>query len=241
MTTTRIADLPNPSGNEFSLKDSQFTRSGESPNNTYTPINVHPNPYGYEDAVSAVSTNPPILPTPQNTSENINKQMPQITPFLEQSLNLTSEQKNMIQNTPHQRIPSRDIHISKTEYTQDESANPNYIPPPSTTYRREQDYVKEHILDNERKRQEKMKKKNQSEFFDKIWEVLQIPTMISLLFFFFQYPILDKLIFRRLNYEGFSLYGNDGNMNLYGNITKSILFGVCIYTIMKTTDYISSI
>ena len=41
--------------------------------------------------------------------------------------------------------------------------------------------------------------------------------------------------------QGLFVYGNDGNMNLYGNITKSILFGVCIYTIMKTTDYISSI
>jgi len=230
MATTRIADLPNSSGNH------SMSKGGDALNNTYTPINIHPNPYGYEDAVAGVSTNPPMPPTPQNTSDNINKQMPQITPFLEQSL--TPEQMNMIQNTPLQKIPSRDIHISKTEYTQDEASLPNHIP---TTYRREQDYVKEHILDNERKRQEKMKKKNQSDFFDKIWEVLQIPTMISLLFFFFQYPILDKFLFRRLNYGGFSLYNSDGNINLYGNIVKSVLFGVCIYSIMRTSDYIASI
>lgn len=241
MTTTRIADLPNSSGG--GSINTMGTTNGESAlnNNTYTPINVHPNPYGYEDAVSGASNNPPLLPTPQNTSDNINKQMPQITPFLEQSLNLTLEQINMIQNTPLQKIPSRDIHISKTEYTQDEGALPNYIPPLPNTYQREQDYVKQHILDNDKKRQDRMKKKNQSEIFDKIWEVLQIPTMISLLFFFFQYPVLDKLIFRRLNYGDFSLYGSDGNINLYGNIIKSILFGFCIYTIMRTTDYIASI
>lgn len=253
MSTTRIADLPNGgNGGE------DFTNN---PANTYKPINVHPNPYGYEDAISNVSKSNPNVPSPpQNTSDNMNKQ-PQ---FLEQprdllrnqqeqsrtmpshvtlnnDTNLTLEQINMIQNTPQQKIPSRDIYIPKTNYTQDEVTIPNYIPPTTTTHRREQDYVKEHMIDNEKKRQAKIKNKNQSEFFDRIVEIIQFPAMISILFFIFQYPLLDKLIFRRLNSETLVLYGSDGNMNIYGNAAKSLLFGICVYSIMKTVDYISSI
>jgi hypothetical protein len=230
MATTRIADLPNSSATNNDIQ-----------NNTYIPINVHPNPYGYDNTVTGGAGG--IIP--QNTTDDkfALQRSNENSLFTERNgENLTQDQMNMLRNTPVQRIPSRDIHVSKADYIQDESSVPNYIPPTSTnTYRREQDYVKQHILDNEKKRRDRMTRKNQSELFDSIWEVIQIPFMISTLFFIFQYPFLDKLIFRRLNSEMIVLYESDGNMSFYGNLLKSVIFGVCIYFIIRASDYIASI
>ena len=53
-TTTRISDLPDPNSQHMQQQQSQYmnqsqpTKLTEMPNN-YTPINVHPNPYGVSD------------------------------------------------------------------------------------------------------------------------------------------------------------------------------------------------
>jgi len=219
--TTRIADLP------FSVPSAPQGGGGGGPfsENNYTPINVHPNPYGYEDATVATTAPPP----PQNTSSGRGASVADLSP----------SQIQMLQNTPPQKVPSRDIHVSNTDYTQDETVIANYIPPPRPD--RGIDYIKEYEMDNVRKQSEHAKKRNQSERFDWIMDQIQFPTLVAILFFIFQYPLVDKLALKWLDGVFIPLFNADGNYNLYGKVTKSVIFGVIIYMLSKTTEYISSI
>ena len=99
--TTSISELP--SENKITLtKD-------EGPGN-YTPINVHPNPYG-------ISDQNPIMPNPEQTQQT--QKTPQQNIYLE---------GNPMANMPQQRLPSRDIPMDTTQYSQDNQVQPDYIP-----------------------------------------------------------------------------------------------------------------
>lgn len=254
--STRIVDLPDNANNMPSLHPASQGVGQFAPGNanTYSPINIHPNPYGYEDsttnltAISTASTRDSSLRGGGVAGNNNHQQNQQNGMYYEtveqgnypQTQNaLTQEQMQKIQETPYHKIPSRDIHISKTEYTQDEQTTANYIPPLST-YQKEMDYVKEYEIENKKKNQEHQEKKNKSVLFDMIFHNIQYPLMISILFFIFQYPLIDLFLFKRLT-SILPLYESDGTMNLYGKAAKSVLFGMGVFSILKTTEYIASI
>lgn len=236
--TTRIADLPENAVNMPGL----HPISNSIGNNTYTPMNIHPNPYGYDDPTTvttggittAASRDNSIrgldsTPIPNNGHEENRK---------EDISGLTPEQIDMIHNTPKHKVPSRDIHLSKSEYTHDEKIQANYIPPipTSTTYERERDYIKDH--ENKNNQNTENKTKNQSQLFDQIYGVIHYPLMISMIYFIFQYPLLDNIILYRID-PFFKIYGSDQNLNFYGNVVKSLLFGLAYFVLFRTIDYIS--
>jgi len=254
--STRIVDLPDNANNMPSLHPGsqgvgQFAQANA---NTYSPINIHPNPYGYEDSTANItgiptsSTRDSSLRGGGTVGNNNHQQNPHNEmyydmadqgTYLASQNSLTQEQIQQIQGTPYHQIPSRDIHISKTEYTHDQRTTANYIPPLST-YQKDMDYVKEHEIDNEKKKQEHQQKKKKSAIVDIIFQNIQYPLMISILFFIFQYPLIDLFLFKRLS-SFLPLYESDGTMNLYGKAAKSALFGMGVFSILKTTEYIASI
>ena len=75
----------------------------------------------------------------------------------------------------------------------------------------------------------KVSKENQ---FDKLYDDLQTPLMLAILFFIFQLPFLKKQLFLFVP----ALFMNDGNYNLYGFLVVSILFAVSYQTITKSLD-----
>jgi hypothetical protein len=67
----------------------------------------------------------------------------------------------------------------------------------------------------------------------------QTPLFVAILYFFFQLPVVNTMIFKRFSF--LSIYGEDGNFNFNGLLLKSLLFGNIFYSITKIVNFISNI
>ena len=86
--TTRIDDLP----------ENITMRMPNDEAQTYSPMNIHPNPYGN-------SLQPNVMPLPQSKPD------PKV---------------RFQEDNSHVRLPSRDIPMDQSMYQQDEEIQPNY-------------------------------------------------------------------------------------------------------------------
>lgn len=232
---TRISDLPLDNNMQISSSISntiqpQQTKKvsfEESQNQNYIPINVHPNPYG-------ISTQNPIMPPPQQP--NISQKQPIMSqayiPPPPQSQFLSEDQQIELQQLSHQRIPSRDIHHDTTMYQQDVQIKPNYIPKSNVS----SDYVRDSEEMTEKNYKEYQQKKKEKNQLDNIISEFQTPIFIAILFFFFQLPVINKLIFKKFSF--LSLHDADGNFNFYGLLLKSIFFGSVYYSVFKSIHFL---
>lgn len=66
-------------------------------------------------------------------------------------------------------------------------------------------------------------------FYQKWFDELKIPLLICCLFFIFQMPFYKQNLHKHFTF----LFQNDGNMNLYGYLTSSILFSVGYFILHK--------
>jgi hypothetical protein len=124
------------------------------------------------------------------------------------------------------QLPSRDIPINTDILTNDTHVQPNYIPPP-----RERNYIIESDEDiNSYYQKEKMENS-----LDSIYDELQGPILLGVLYFLFQLPFLKKLIFK---YFPFCCH-KDGNYNINGLILTCGLFGFIYYSLSKTVKHFS--
>jgi hypothetical protein len=72
-----------------------------------------------------------------------------------------------------------------------------------------------------------------------VYNEIQTPILIALLYFIFQMPYLNTILFSRFSF--LNLYHPDGNINFNGILIKSVLFGISFYSLMKAVDFISEI
>ena len=130
-------------------------------------------------------------------------------------------------------LPSRDIPRNTNRLTSDEQVQPNYIPEPS------KDSAKDYISEDEKKediiRQQRMKQ-NKEDTLDVLYNELQTPVLISVLFFLFQLPFFRKKLFKHIP----SLFSDDGHPNIYGFTFTSITFGAIYYMLQKTLKHFST-
>jgi hypothetical protein len=251
--TTRISDLPVDGGTRQSTtayasnippttisvsKAKTNKMDGEMPTN-YAPINSHPNPYG-------VSAQNPIMDIPSQTQFENNGQMPQVNNGQMPQVNngqmppeniqmIQATELESLQNLQHQRLPSRNIPQDTVQYSNDDQVQPNYIPKHNV----ERDYVKDQYDMTEQNLKEYEQKKLQLSYWDRVFTDFQTPIFIAVLFFFFQLPIINTIIFKRFSF--LSLYNADGNFNMIGLIFKSTLFGSLYYMVSKFTTFISEL
>jgi len=123
-------------------------------------------------------------------------------------------------------LPSRDIPLNTESLTKDAYVQPNYVPPPTN-----RDYIVENDEDiNKYYKEEKM---NNS--LDKIYDELQAPLLLAILYFLFQLPFFKKLIFKYLPFFCHS----DGNYNINGLLFTCGLFGFIYYSLSKTVQNFS--
>jgi Fe2+ transport system protein B len=145
-----------------------------------------------------------------------------------------SEQQMMeLQNMQQMRLPSRDIPIDTTNYSNDEQTQPNYIPKSNVS----SDYIRDYEETTDKHIREHEQKKYRESRIDAILTELQTPILICILFFIFQLPLINSMIFKKFSF--LSLHNEDGNFNFYGLLFKSILFGSLYYSVQKITDFIS--
>ena len=125
-------------------------------------------------------------------------------------------------------LPSRDIPQTQSHITQDDEIKQNFIPGDNDDYIDE--YRSEHdIMNNYMKKQENNNKA------DDIYNKLQTPILMSVLYFIFQLPVVKKLFLKLFP----AFYHKDGNLNLTGFIVNSVLFSISYYIINYSIDYFS--
>lgn len=218
ISVTRIVDLPE--GPYMGAGAIGMGQGGGMPqggmggfSNTYMPIDVHPNPYG-------IPQPPPggMLP-PEHTQGRSTNGGPMGAPAY-------------IPDVP-QRLPQRDIPMNMMEHTQDEQIQPNYIPPPPKLT---SDYIQEYQVSQDRQIREYEEKKMREKTREHWLDAIQWPILVGLLYFVFQLPIINTLVFKRFSF--LSIYKDDGNFNLLGLTLKSGVFAVLYLGIQKTLSLI---
>ena len=135
------------------------------------------------------------------------------------------------------QLPSRDIPRTTDAITNDPQIQPNYIPEPNKNNIQE-DYINEMQRSQQSTNEiinEHNKKTNFSNSLDNLYEEIQTPLLLTILFFIFQLPIFKKYLFMYLPF----LFFNDGNYNLKGYIVISILFGCIYYFSNKVVNIVS--
>ena len=123
-------------------------------------------------------------------------------------------------------LPSRDIPQQTEQLTSDVQTQPNYVPPPQT-----RDYINE--ADNNIN-EYYAKERNQSSL-DNIYDELQAPLLLAVLYFLFQLPIFKKNVFKYLPFFCHA----DGNYNFNGLVFTCALFGFIYYSLSKSVKHFS--
>jgi len=126
-------------------------------------------------------------------------------------------------------LPSRDIPQNTLPRQSDQEIKPNYIPNNTET-----DYIGD-ILDREKILQDNTRKQNQNDNMDYLYEQLQLPILVSIVYFIFQLPAVRKNVLTFLP----SLFNKDGNPNLSGYVFNSIMFGISYIFLTRGINYLS--
>jgi hypothetical protein len=208
-STTRIDELPD----NITMR----IPSEEQKNPTYAPMNIHPNPYGN-------SLQPNIMPLPQSKPDNRAR-----------PVYLPQEHREIVHNTPHMRMPSRDIPMDESMYQSDEEIQPNYIPRAKLT----SDYVKDYEEVTESNIRKHERSIENASVVDRVLTQLQMPIMVALLFFIFQLPAMNTMFYR--NFSFLSVHNSDGNINYNGIALKSAIFGTAFYSLYNSIEYLTLI
>jgi|TARA_Y100000816_G_C26021800_1_gene534583 hypothetical protein len=170
-------------------------------------------------------------PTSQLTNPNPNYIPQQETNNVIQNNPNYNELINQLQKASNQgitQLPSRDIPMNQTETANDVEVKPNFVPPPPPT---QEDYIQNMQTPEQLINQNNNYIQNQNNL-EQFYTTIQLPLIVSLLYFIFQLPYFRQFIKKMLP----SLFGNDGNMNLYGFFFNSVLFGTIFFIINKFID-----
>ena len=127
------------------------------------------------------------------------------------------------------QLPSRDIPMTTSGHSTDPLIIPNYVPP-SPEYQR--DYIKNY--ENEADMVNNYNKNKQiSNSLDDMYNEIQVPLLIIILYFLFQLPFFKKMLYTYIPF----LFLNDGNYNINGYLFTSVVFGMLFHFILKTSFY----
>lgn len=188
------------------------------------------------------STSIDDLPTGENpnvTLETIDKPVQNVANVAQpQMAQLSPEDINKIvsgiQTASQQNLtslPSRDIPMNTMNVATDKQIQPNYVPES-----KQDDYIQQH--DTAQTIYEKQLAKERAKVKqDELYDQLQTPIMVMILFFLFHLPIVNKILYQYLP----ALFIKDGNMSFGGYLFKSVTFGASYFLIMKLIDYMSEV
>lgn len=135
-----------------------------------------------------------------------------------------------IQNTGQAgNIPSRDIPINTNNISLDKNSTPNYIPE-HKYYLDDIDFeTNDEIIDNKRK------KDNTKSSIETLYDELQIPILLGVIYFLFQLPIFNNSLAKYVSFT----FNVDGTINLSGIVFKSIMYALVYFILSKVLVNIS--
>jgi hypothetical protein len=118
-------------------------------------------------------------------------------------------------------LPIRDVPRNTESVVSDEQTMPNYVP------KAPHDYIREHHENTQSFLQHHERSTNRGESIDVVYETLQVPILLAILYFTFQLPVMRKYLLMYLP----SIFNKDGNHNLSGLLFIIILFSCTYYGI----------
>jgi len=130
------------------------------------------------------------------------------------------------------QLPSRDIPRSTEQITHDEQVQPNFIKQSV-----EEDYIKAHKNTPDVIVEKYIQQEETRNTMDAIYDEIQTPLLLTVLYFLFQLPIFKK----NLLYYLPLLFNKDTNINLNGLAFTSIMFGCSYYFLNKTMSKINKL
>lgn len=126
------------------------------------------------------------------------------------------------------QLPSRDIPNNTENIVMDQETQPNYIPEKEM-----EDYIQNYqtpdsvILETD-------KEMNNQDRLDRLYTSIQMPLLVSILYFLFNLPVIRKYMHKYIP----NLFNSDGNPNITGYLVNSILFGILYYILNNSISTI---
>jgi len=155
------------------------------------------------------------------------------------SLSLDQGTINQIVNSLQQasinggtQLSSRDIPMTTTGHSNDPEVRPNYIPPPP---QQNMDYIQNYEQAPEMISTYGKNIQNNNSL-DDLYNEIQTPLLLGVLYFLFQLPFFRKFLFSYFPI----LFSIDGNLNINGFLFTSALFGAIFYFFNKTSQYFNA-
>ena len=130
------------------------------------------------------------------------------------------------------QLPSRDIPMNTNNISIDPGVQPNFVPPPPDHV----DYIRNYnegvnLIDDYT-----FKHVQNVDSLDEMYNEIQTPLLLAVLFFLFQLPIFRKYLFKYFPV----LFSMDGNLNINGYLFISVLFGLFYYLLNKVTMHFNT-
>ena len=171
---------------------------------------------------------------PQSNMQNMNSNANASSISLDQTtINQIVNGLQQASATGATQLPSRDIPMTTSNLTHDMSIQPNFIPPvPQNKMHGEGDYI-----NNYQQAGDIMNEYNsnidRSSSLDDMYNEIQVPILLAVLYFLFQLPFFRKFLFSYFPV----LFSKDGNLNINGYIFMSSLFGIFYYLLNKVNTH----
>ena len=178
----------------------------------------------------STSTKLSELPAGNNISMNISEGPPQNTVVqapMAASISPAQEQQYAVPNDTISEIvsgvrasngatllPNRDIPMDTTRLTNDQSMQPSYVPQEDNN-----DYIKQYD-DFATLAQQQQDIIDKDARVESLYEIIQLPLLVGVLFFLFQLPFVRKQLFLRVP----SLFLKDGQPKISGFLAMTLLF-----------------
>ena len=166
-----------------------------------------------------------------SATENVAQQSGQSTAGLSLDQSTISQIVSGLQQasiTGVTQLPSRDIPMTTTGHSTDPQIQPNYVPQPQSPV----DYIKNYEESSDMV-DEYNKNMSRQNSLDDMYNEIQTPLLLAVLYFLFQLPFFRKFLFSYFPI----LFSNDGNFNINGFMFSSVLFGLLFYTLNKVTNH----
>ena len=125
-------------------------------------------------------------------------------------------------------LPSRDIPQQTLQMQQDVQTKPDFVPETKSN-----DYIGD-LLDKEKIIQEQKKRQNQSDNLEYIYQSLQLPVLVGIMYFLFQLPFIRKNLLTFLP----NLFNKDGSPKLSGYIFNSVMFASFYTLLVRGINYL---
>lgn len=190
--------------------------------------NIDDLPSGDKPNVTLETQDKPVQPN--NTIHTQNQSQPQVSQLSQNDINKIISGIQSASQHNLTSLPSRDIPMETIQQQTDNQIQANYVPDNNKDYIKQEDTAQTIYEKHLAKQKNKIRQ-------EEIYDELQTPVMIMILFLLFQLPMMNKTLFKYIP----SLFIKDGSMSFGGHIFKSLLFGASYYIIMKLINYLSDV